>query len=188
MLSYLVAATATGSGCLSAAGAGSGPRFRGFGRARQHGFEFLEEFGYVARAQDERRQQPQNVLVRAVDQQAARERFGDERRAFDRKIDALDQALAAQLADEIETRRELFEAGAKLGAALADVGEKIVVFDDREKFERGGADQRAATESCPMHPGWKAEANRSLAMKAPSGRPAASGFATVTMSGSSSNF
>ena len=40
--------------------------------------------------------------------------------------------------------------GAKLGAALADVGEKIVVFDDREKFERRGADQRAAAKSRPV--------------------------------------
>ncbi len=88
--------------------------FRG---ARQDGFEFAQELGDVARANDERRKQPQDVLVRAVDEQAALEGFLRERTAVDGKIDAKDQTLAADFTDEIEAGGKLFESGAKLRAA-----------------------------------------------------------------------
>ena len=49
------------------------------------------------------------MVVRAIDQQAAAQRFLDEGRAAIDKIDAEDQAFAADFADEIKLRRQLFE-------------------------------------------------------------------------------
>ena len=71
------------------------------------------------------------MVVRAIDQHAAAQRFLHERRAFDRKIDAQDQSFAANFADEIEAPGKLFQPGAKFRAAFAHVCEKIVFFDDR---------------------------------------------------------
>ena len=172
------------------AGGGRFSRFAAdFEALAEHRFEFPEKFGHILSADDERRKQPQDMIVRAVDQQAAAKRFLDKGRAFDREIDAEDQAFAANFADEIEARGELFKSGAEFGAARANVGEQIFLFDHGEKFESGGADERTAAERRAVHSrARKREANFSLAMNAPSGRPPASGFATVTISGSDSNF
>ena len=75
----------------------------------------------------------------------------NDRRAVDRQVNAQDQALAANFADEIKALGELFETGAQLRAALANVGEQARFFDDRQEFQRSGADKRSAAESCAMH-------------------------------------
>jgi len=93
-----------------------------------------------------------------------------------------DQAFAADFADEIEFGGELGEAFAELGAAGADVGEQLFAFDDAEKFEGGGANQRPPPNVVPCRPGETREATASEARIAPRGRPAASGLATSTMS------
>src|SRR5580704_18809929 len=67
-------------------------------------FELGEEFDNVLAPDDERRQQAQNMFVRAIDEQAAAQGFGDDWRAVNREINAENQALAADFADEIEAR------------------------------------------------------------------------------------
>src|SRR5487761_1695811 len=52
---------------------------RGFAK---HNFELLQKFSNVLRLDDERRQQAQNVFMRAVDDQSMLHCFFDERRAF----------------------------------------------------------------------------------------------------------
>src|SRR5580658_546028 len=131
-------------------GGGLGGRFCAAG---QDGFKLAEKFGDVAPANDERREKPEDVAVGAIDQQSLPKRFGDERSALDRKIEAKDQSFATHFADEIETRRKFFESGAELGAALANVVEQFFIFDDVEEFERRGADQRAAAKCRAVHSG-----------------------------------
>ena len=86
------------------------------------------------------------MFVRAINEQAAAQGFGDDRRAVDREINAKDQAFAADFADEIELGGELFDSVAQLGTAFANVREQIGVFDDVQEFQRGGADERATAE------------------------------------------
>src|SRR6202047_4686856 len=124
-------------------------------RPCQHHFKFFQEFGNVTSPNDEGRKKPQNVVVRAIYDEAATKRLLDIRCAVDSEIDADDQALAADFANEIETRGELFEAGAKFRAALPNVSEKLLFFDNRQEFKRCRADQRAATERRAVHAGSK---------------------------------
>ena len=124
---------------------------RGLRHAGQDGFKLLQELGDVAPGDDERRKQPKDVVVGAIDQQPQPQRFGDEGSAFDRQINAENQPFAAHFADEVESRRKSYETSAELGATLADIQEKIFLFNDGEKFERGGADQRATAKSRAVH-------------------------------------
>ncbi len=73
-------------------------------------FDFRETFLHLLRGQNKRRQQAQDVVVRAVDQQALFQRFGNVRSALDVQIDAEHQAFAANFADEIEFRGHFFQA------------------------------------------------------------------------------
>ena len=82
-------------------------------------------------------------------------RFLDEGAPSIGKIDADDQAFAPDFADEIEVRGQLFQPGAQFGAARANIGEQILVFDDRQKFKRRRANQRAAAKSRTVHSGRK---------------------------------
>ena len=141
----------SGCRCVSGLECFVGRICRRFCACGQYGFKFPEKFRDVAPANDERREQAQNMIVRAIDQQAAAQRFLNERRAVNRKIDAEHQSFAADLADEIESRGELFEAGAQFRAARADVCEQFLFFDNGEKFKRGGANQRTAAESRAVH-------------------------------------
>ncbi len=93
------------------------------------------------------------MVVRAIDQQPLPQRFDDEGSALDREIDADDQSLAADFADEIKARRELFESRAELRAALEDVCEQNFLLHDGEKLERRRADERAAAEGRAVHSG-----------------------------------
>ena len=52
-----------------------------------------------------------------------------------------------------------------------------------QEFDGHGAGQRTSAESRPMQAGVHAGGDASVVSKAPSGKPAASGLATVTMSG-----
>jgi hypothetical protein len=61
---------------------GDGGRFRGLGPSRKYGFKFPKEFGNIPLADDEGREQPKDVIVRAVDQQSLAERLLHERRAI----------------------------------------------------------------------------------------------------------
>ena len=73
---------------------------------------------------------------------------------------------------------------AEFGAACAHVFEQLFALDDVEKFERGRANQRTAAKRRAMQP--RADLRRdgiADARIAPSGKPAASGFAITTMSG-----
>src|SRR5260370_41337892 len=79
--------------------------------------------------------------------------LGGERIAIDGKLDAEDEAFAANFADEIELGGELGEAGAELGAACADVFEELLVFDDGEELKSGGADQRTAAKGGAVQAG-----------------------------------
>ena len=79
-------------------------------------------------------------------------RFLDERRAFDGKVDAEDEPLAAHLADEVEARGQFFEPCAELRASVAHVGEQVVLVHDRQEFQGGRASQRPSAERGAMHP------------------------------------
>ncbi len=68
--------------------------------------------------------------MRAIDEQAAFERFGHERAAFYRKFHAEHAALAANFLDEIEFRPQLFQARTKFIAACTNISEKLFVLDD----------------------------------------------------------
>ena len=106
-----------------------------------------------------------------------------------RQINAENQAFAAHFADEIETRREFFKPRAQFGAAVANIGKQVWLL--RRPFRNSSATAQISgppPKVVPCIPGTNAEANCSLAMMAPSGRPPASGFATVTISGRESNF
>src|ERR1700689_3237869 len=65
-------------------------------------FELVEKFCDVVAPDDERRQEAQDMFVGAIDEQAAAQGFGDDRGSVYRKIDAENQAFAADFADEIE--------------------------------------------------------------------------------------
>jgi hypothetical protein len=121
--------------------------------------------------------------VRAVDEQALLQRFGNVRSAFDVQINAQHQAFAANFADEIEFRGQLFQARLKFGAARANVGEQLFPLDGVEKRQARGARQRSTAKRRAVQAGENAAANSSRARNAPSGSPPASGFATMTMSG-----
>src|SRR6267143_1992964 len=120
-------------------------------RAGHHGFKFFEKLRNLTPADDERREKAENVVVRAIDEQATSERFLNYGRPVDGEINAEHQAFAADFTDEIEAPRNSLQASAQFSAALPDVCEQVRFFDNGEKFERGGADQRAAAERGPVH-------------------------------------
>ena len=70
-----------------------------------------------------------------------------------REIDAEDQAFTPHFADEIELASKFFDSLAQLGAAFANVREKVRVFHDVQEFQRDGAYKRTATESGAVHSG-----------------------------------
>src|SRR5580658_5279671 len=88
-------------------------------------FELGEEFDDVSAPDDERRKQTQDVFVRAINEQAATQRLGDDWSTVNREINAEDQAFAADFADEIEAGGDFFNSLAQLGAAFTDVREEI---------------------------------------------------------------
>ncbi len=129
--------------------------------------------------------------MRAIDEQALLQRGGDQRRAINGKLDAEDQAFAADLADENRILRPVVsEAFAQFRAAITNIHEQFGVFDGLQELQRSGADQRAAAEGGAMQAAYgdTRAATASLARMAPSGRPAANGLATRTMSGLEENF
>ena len=97
----------------------------------------------------------------------------DERRALDRKINAEDQAFAADFADEIELARPAFRFPARSSAPRSRT------FASRSSSSMTFRNSSAAAQTSgpppkvePCIPGANADANCSLAMNAPSGKSA----------------
>src|SRR5580692_5204096 len=124
------------------------------------------------------------MLVRAIHDQPASQRFRDEGRAIHGQVNAEHQALAADVTDEIEFAGEFFNASTQFRAALANICKQLFFLDYREKFSAAAQTSGPPPNVVPCIPGVKAAANFSLAIKAPSGNPPAKGFATATTSGS----
>src|SRR6185437_8385286 len=103
-------------------------------RAGENLLEFLQEFAHVSGANDERWKQPQNMLVRAVDQQPLSQCFLDEKRPVDGQIDSQNQPFAANFADEVESRSQFLDPGAKLRAASANVFDQLAIFHYVQEF------------------------------------------------------
>src|SRR5712671_1334170 len=82
----------------------------GFGSFCENEFEETKEFANLRAGDNEGRQEAQGEIVRAIDHQALAQSFGGERIAIDGKLDAQDEAFAANFADEIELGGELGEA------------------------------------------------------------------------------
>ncbi len=93
--------------------------------------------------------------MRAVDEQALFQRFGNVRSAIDVQIDADHQAFAANFADEIEFGGHFFQAGFQLGAARANIGQQMFLFDRVEKRQARGARQRPAAKRGAVKAGRK---------------------------------
>src|SRR5208282_2963903 len=106
------------------------------------------------RASDEkRREQTQCEVVRAINEQSLEHCLLDERSAIDGKLDADHQAFAANFANEAEFGGQRGKAFAQLRASDANVFEQRFVLDDAQKFESGGASQRAAAEGGAVQAG-----------------------------------
>src|SRR5579883_1764502 len=154
--------------------AGRGPGGWPAGSRVKDRFEKPEKLAHLRLADQEWRQETQRVVVRAVDEQSALERRRDERRALDGQLDANHQTFAANFLDYRELSCQCFEPRTNLGASRPNVFEQLFVFDNPQKFERCGAGKRTATAS--------------VVRIAPSGSPAASGFAITAISGFAANF
>ena len=92
--------------------------------------------------------------------------------------------FAANFADEIELRGQLVEARAQFRAALANVRQQVLRLRPCQKLQRHRAGQRPAAKRGAVQPGRKRRGKFLMRQNAPSGSPPASGFATITMSGS----
>src|SRR6267154_1235941 len=125
----------------------------GFWSFCENELEETEKFANLRAGDDEWRQEAQGEIVRAIDHQALAQSFGGERIAIDGKLDAQDQAFAANFADEIELGGELGQARAEFGAACADIFEELFIFDDGEELKGGGADQRTSAKGCAVQAG-----------------------------------
>ena len=124
------------------------------------------------------------MVVRAIDQHAALQRFLHERRAFDRKIDSQDQSFAANFADEIEARGKLFNPRAELAPrsrTFARRSSSSTTLEIRAPRRTPVVRRRMWSHASPDE---NADANFSLARIAPRGNPPARGLAIDTMSGS----
>src|SRR5439155_17740853 len=108
--------------------------------------EKTQKFAHLRAGDKKWRKQANRKVVGAIDEQAAFERFGDKRAAFDRKLHAEHASLAADLFHEIKFRLKFFEALAKFLSARADVFEQLFLFDDFQKFKSDSADHRTATK------------------------------------------
>jgi hypothetical protein len=102
-------------------------------------FENAKEFADLRAGDDEGREKAQGKVVGAIDQQALTQGFGDVGIAVDGELDTEDQAFAANFSDEMEFGGEVGEAFAKFRAACANVFEKLLIAEDVQKFESGGA-------------------------------------------------
>jgi hypothetical protein len=149
-------------------------------------FKQLEKIAHLRLGNDERRQEAKSEIVRTIHQQPAIGRFRDKRRAFDRKFNADDQAFAAHFAYEIKLLAERGKSLAQFSTPRANIFEQLFALNDIQKFKRRRANERTAVEPC--NPGLIFAATASEARIAPSGNPAASGFAITTMSGFDENF
>ena len=115
----------------------------------------------------------------------SRSRFLDERRALDREFQSEHQAFAAHLADEIEFAPPAFRVQREVRAPRART------LSSRSSSSTIARNSSATAQTSgpppnvePCMPGRKRVRRIfSLAMNAPSGRPPARGFATVTISG-----
>src|SRR5262249_4980573 len=114
-------------------------------------FENSEELANLFCADDEGGEKAQRKFVRAVDEQAPLQRFSDERSAIDGEFDADHEAFAANFLDEGIFAGEFLDATADFSAASGSIGEDFCFFQNFQKFERDGADHRAATERCAMN-------------------------------------
>ncbi len=94
--------------------------------------------------------------MRAIDQQTLTQSFRDKGIAIDGKLNTEDEAFAADFADKVELGGELDQAFPELSATGADVFEKLLIFDDFQKFKSGSTNQRAATEGGAVQAGGNA--------------------------------
>src|SRR6267154_210506 len=125
----------------------------GFGSFCENGLEETKEFANLRTGDDEWGQEAQGEIVRAIDDQALAQSFGGEGIAVDGKLDAEDEAFAANFADEIELSGELGEACAEFGAAGADIFEELFIFDDGEELEGSGTNQRSTAKGRAVQAG-----------------------------------
>src|SRR5271156_658351 len=112
----------------------------------QNSFKNAQEIANLRARDNERRQQADGEIVRAIDEQAMLQRGSDQRRAINGEFHAEDETLAADFADEIKFLRESFKALAQFGATFANIREELGAFDGFQKFQSGGADQRSTAE------------------------------------------
>ncbi len=145
-LDYLEAASARGESISLTVG-DRGSRALGL---LKDGAQAREAVVHLPLADDERRQQADHVVVRAVHNQPVAQRRFHVRAAFDGKIQAKDQAFAAHLADEIELRSKARKPGTQLRSSLTHVLEQVLVLEDRQKLQRHRARQRPAAERRSM--------------------------------------
>src|SRR5260370_4495475 len=110
----------------------------------------MKKFAHLRPGDKKGRKQANRKIVRAIDEQAALERFRDERTALKGKFHAEHTAFAADFLDEIELGFEFFKASPNFLSARADIFQKFFILDDFQKFQSDGADQRAAAESRAM--------------------------------------
>src|ERR1700693_2204959 len=114
-------------------------------------FEPCKKFRDVLAANDERRKEAQDMVMRAIDEQSVAQSSRNNLGSVNRKIDSQYQPFAAYFADEIKMRRQICEPSAHFSAASANICKKACIFDDGQEFQRSSTDERAAAEGGPVH-------------------------------------
>src|SRR5579859_97414 len=137
-------------------GLGSGSLLRS---SEKNSFHLAEKLANLRARDDEGREKAQRKVVRAIDEQAAKQGLLNEGSAVDGQFDAKHQAFAADFADKRKFSGESGEAIAKLVATSANVLEKSLVVDDVEKFESRRASKRAAAKRRAVETGRNAVGN-----------------------------
>src|SRR5690348_16971576 len=123
-------------------------------------FQKPKELAHLRTSDEKRRQKTQGGIVRAVDQQTAAHGLRDKGSAIDGELDANHEAFPANFADERKFSGQRGKAFAQFSAAGSDIFEEILVLDDVEKLERGGASERATAKGSAVQTGRNALGNR----------------------------
>src|SRR5580765_983409 len=84
-------------------------------------FKQLQKFAHLRLADQKSRQQANRKFVRAIDEQAAMQRFAHERATFNGKFHAEHATFAANFLYEIAFGLESFQTGAEFGPAYTNI-------------------------------------------------------------------
>src|SRR5579864_7088954 len=132
---------------------GGAARLPSFLLASSKSLHLAEKFFQQAHAavhvfllQQERRQESEHDLRRAVEQYARRHRFIDDRARRDRELKRLDEATAPRLFCDSEFLHDQIQLVAQVCSDAVDLVEETVVLDHSQKFERDAAGERSTAE------------------------------------------